>query len=104
MVMNQTDNGGYLVVAGTGRIFTDEVLQGSPSNAVLAMALLEHISQSVNLSEIQAKSVIDNTFYNVAPKDKAMVKFMAPTISMLLLGLIGVQRIVRKKRLVKSLS
>ncbi len=104
MVMEKTDQGGYLVVAGTGRIFTDEVLQGSPTNAVLGMALMEHISQSINLSQIQAKSVIDNTFYNVSPKDKGMVKFMAPVMSILLLGLIGVQRIVRKKRLVKRLS
>lgn len=98
------DNGGKMVVISNARMFADQYISNSESNILLALSLSESMSPNSGLAQIKAKSLYNSQFTNIAEQAKSTIRFGAPIISFVLLGLIGTQRIIRKRILSRKIA
>ncbi len=99
---NLDKEGGKIIAISTARAFDDDFLVGFPQNAVLAESLFEIVSENPGFSTIRARDVAKDQFFRVDQFDKNVVSYGGPVSSVLLLGAIGVQRVIRKKVLLRK--
>lgn len=100
-LVKQLDNGGTVVVIGSTFIFNNEVIQSTQENLILALSMFEDLAQTLKFSEIQSKNLTGYQFGDVTQKQKDLVDYSSPSVSVIILGVIGLQRIYRKRRLAK---
>jgi hypothetical protein len=98
------DNGGKMIVISNARMFADQYISNAESNVLLALSISESMSPNAGLAQIKAKSLYNSQFTNIADQAKSTVRFGAPIISFILLGLIGIQRIIRKRILSRKIA
>lgn len=104
VAMREFENGGKLVVVGNSNLLADQYITGTDENLLFGLSLAEYLSQTEGLTSIRAKNLYESQIVTLTQTQKNGVRYIAPILSIILLSLIGVQRVVHKKRLVKTYS
>ena len=98
------DNGGKLIVISNARMITSSFISNSESNVMFALSLSESVSQNAGLAQIKAKDLFNSQFTTIEDNDKSLIRFGAPIASLIILGIIGGSRIIRRKLLANKLA
>lgn len=91
-------NGGKLAVFGGSQLISDQFVKTSETNLILALNVVDYLSNDESLLSIRSKSLVASPINNLSDKQKQIIRVLnlsLPTVILLLLG--ATQWWLRKK-------
>jgi len=97
----ENSQSGILFVVGDSDFITPNFSKQIPDNITFFMNLVDSVSNSVNLSSIRSKNIIDRPLKELDESEKNYWKFVSIFAGAILIDIYGVFRIMRRKKRAK---
>lgn len=95
---DENSNGGSLFVIGDSDFVSPNFIRQVPDNEIFFINLIDSVSNSVNLSSIRSKNIVDRPLKELDESEKNYWKFISIFAGAILIDVYGAFRIMKRKK------